>query len=286
MRFPSLPTIIRTVYTFTGNATFSRNPISQQTLSPYFAKVALLRSMPTFPLLGSLFSSSSTDKMSYPVQKSDDEWRAVLSKGNQLYPSNLISPLWPIFQSNSASFAKKAPSNPTQASLTNICPPPGSIHAQHATRPSTKQRTNSNPAAAGRRILTRSRALWRDIRTALSGWRARRLCAVTAGDIWDMCSRGKDTRRRQMSGIALTVSVWSFRIRRGGARRKRRYRSPSWEGSKFCAALGEGGAGRTWETYGERGVFMDDESCKTIRERAISLELGDMLLQRGLQICM
>lgn len=34
------------------------------------------------PLIGGLFSSKASDssKMSYPVQKSDDEWRAVLNK--------------------------------------------------------------------------------------------------------------------------------------------------------------------------------------------------------------
>lgn len=38
-------------------------------------------SMPSIPFFGSFFSSSaSSDKMTYPVQKSDDEWRAVLSK--------------------------------------------------------------------------------------------------------------------------------------------------------------------------------------------------------------
>lgn len=38
--------------------------------------------MPSIPFFGSFFSStsSSSDKMTYPVQKSDDEWRAVLSK--------------------------------------------------------------------------------------------------------------------------------------------------------------------------------------------------------------
>ncbi|KAJ9129932.1 Methionine-r-sulfoxide reductase [Coniochaeta hoffmannii] len=37
--------------------------------------------MPSIPILGSLFGSSSnnTEKMSFPVDKSDQEWRAVLS---------------------------------------------------------------------------------------------------------------------------------------------------------------------------------------------------------------
>jgi len=36
--------------------------------------------MPTIPFLGALFHSADTRKMSHPVQKSDDEWRAVLNK--------------------------------------------------------------------------------------------------------------------------------------------------------------------------------------------------------------
>jgi peptide-methionine (R)-S-oxide reductase len=36
--------------------------------------------MPTIPFFGSFFSSSS-QKMSYQVQKSEEEWRAVLNKG-------------------------------------------------------------------------------------------------------------------------------------------------------------------------------------------------------------
>ncbi|TLS25879.1 hypothetical protein PpBr36_07088 [Pyricularia pennisetigena] len=42
----------------------------------------LRSSMPSIPFFGSFFSSnsSSSDSMTYPVQKSEDEWRAVLSK--------------------------------------------------------------------------------------------------------------------------------------------------------------------------------------------------------------
>ncbi|KAI0133548.1 methionine-R-sulfoxide reductase-like protein SelR [Xylariales sp. AK1849] len=36
--------------------------------------------MPTIPFFGSLFSSSASSKMSYPDQRSNDEWRAVLNK--------------------------------------------------------------------------------------------------------------------------------------------------------------------------------------------------------------
>ena len=36
--------------------------------------------MPTIPFLGALFHSADSRKMSHPVEKSDDEWRAVLNK--------------------------------------------------------------------------------------------------------------------------------------------------------------------------------------------------------------
>lgn len=41
----------------------------------------VLRAAPTIPFLGSFFSSSPSHKMSYPDQRSDDAWRAVLSPG-------------------------------------------------------------------------------------------------------------------------------------------------------------------------------------------------------------
>lgn len=73
MKFPTFPTILRTFYTFT-NYTARYRPIPIQ-------QPPALKSMPTFPFLGSLFSSSSSSQnMSYPLKKSDDEWQAVLSK--------------------------------------------------------------------------------------------------------------------------------------------------------------------------------------------------------------
>lgn len=70
MRFPTFPTILRTFYTFT-NYTARYRPNQQY---------PALKSMPTIPFLGSLFSTSSSQSMSYPVKKSDSEWQAVLSK--------------------------------------------------------------------------------------------------------------------------------------------------------------------------------------------------------------
>lgn len=79
MRFPTFPTIVRTFYTL-GNFS-TRATTSYRSLQP-LSKSTVLRSMPTIPFLSSLFSSnSSAPKMSYPLEKSDEEWQAVLSKG-------------------------------------------------------------------------------------------------------------------------------------------------------------------------------------------------------------
>lgn len=76
MRFPSIPTFIRTLYAF-SNTTLRTPP------NPFHSLVrptALRASMP-IPFIGSLFSTAETRKMSYPVQKTDQEWQAQLSKG-------------------------------------------------------------------------------------------------------------------------------------------------------------------------------------------------------------
>ncbi|KAK7706907.1 hypothetical protein SLS63_013851 [Diaporthe eres] len=79
MRF-HFSSVLRTLYTF-SNLTRSRasNPATLLNSAPH--RATSLRSMP-IPLIGGLFSSKASDssKMSYPVQKSDDEWRAVLNK--------------------------------------------------------------------------------------------------------------------------------------------------------------------------------------------------------------
>ncbi|KAL2283727.1 hypothetical protein FJTKL_09768 [Diaporthe vaccinii] len=79
MRF-HFSSVLRTLYTL-SNLTRSRasNPAILLNSAPH--RATSLRSMP-IPLIGGLFSSKASDssKMSYPVQKSDDEWRAVLNK--------------------------------------------------------------------------------------------------------------------------------------------------------------------------------------------------------------
>ncbi|KAK8157777.1 methionine-R-sulfoxide reductase SelR [Phyllosticta citrichinensis] len=87
MRFPSFPTLVRTLYTF-SNSTARRISAafpSQAGAAPRLAfATTSLRAGPSIPFLGALFGSSSSrggrdSDMSYPVQKSDEEWRAVLS---------------------------------------------------------------------------------------------------------------------------------------------------------------------------------------------------------------
>jgi len=76
MRFHPFSSVIRTLFALSSLSTFSRTRAFQ--VSP---RISTLRSMPSIPILGSLFGSSSnnTEKMSFPVDKSDQEWRAVLS---------------------------------------------------------------------------------------------------------------------------------------------------------------------------------------------------------------
>jgi hypothetical protein len=79
MRATSWSRIFRAIYILRTNA--SRPPVYRSPTLP--ARAVALRSMPTIPFLSNLFSSSSTStsNMSYPVQKSNDEWQAVLNKG-------------------------------------------------------------------------------------------------------------------------------------------------------------------------------------------------------------
>lgn len=81
MRFPTFPTLLRTFYTLSN---YTARASSQYKSIQPLARGTVLKSMPTIPFLSSLFgtSSSSSSNMSHPVQKSDDEWRAVLNKGN------------------------------------------------------------------------------------------------------------------------------------------------------------------------------------------------------------
>lgn len=159
MRFPTFPAIIRTFYILT---TATTRPISasHKAATP-FTRGTIVKSMPTLPFLGSLFSSSSSSrKMTYPFQKSDNEWQAVLNKGEGSQLFLLGYPLSdPETQSNSVYCAKKAPKPPTLASMTSTCPAPASTLAPAATLLCTKQLTNSNQVAVGLHTSTRFQAL-------------------------------------------------------------------------------------------------------------------------------
>lgn len=105
MRIPNFPAIVRTFYTFT-NYTTRINPIQYRAVHPFTRGTVLRSSIPGIPFIGSFFSSqSSSQNMSYPLKKSDDEWQAVLSKGK--LPSVLYAiiefKLTTVLQSNSAS---------------------------------------------------------------------------------------------------------------------------------------------------------------------------------------
>jgi hypothetical protein len=158
MRTPTWSNIIRTFYTF-SNCT-ARTQAHYKALQP-FTRATIIKSMPTIPFLGSLFSSSSSSKnMSFPVQKSDDEWQAVLSKGICIiYPTTPLSPYTYISyshfpQNNSASSAKRVPKRHSLANTTSICLKLASTPAPPATLLCIQPATSSNPAADGRPTST------------------------------------------------------------------------------------------------------------------------------------
>ncbi|KAK5136813.1 hypothetical protein LTR08_002109 [Meristemomyces frigidus] len=78
MRFPSIPTFIRTFYAF-SNTTLHRAPTPFNSAASQSINGLRSISMPTIPFLGALFHTADTRNMSHPVQKSDSEWQAQLS---------------------------------------------------------------------------------------------------------------------------------------------------------------------------------------------------------------
>ncbi|KAF2680852.1 SelR-domain-containing protein [Lentithecium fluviatile CBS 122367] len=81
MRFPSFPTLIRTLNTSANTTIRAANPafnVSRLYNSPQRATTP--RSMP-LPIIRALFGSSAkmADNTKYPVQKTEGEWQAVLS---------------------------------------------------------------------------------------------------------------------------------------------------------------------------------------------------------------
>ena len=153
MKFPAFPISIRTFHNFSNCS--ARATTQYKALTP-FTRATLYTSMPTIPFLSSLFSSNSAPKMSYPLQKSDDEWQAVLSKGSYTPPTP-VNPSNKL-QNSSELSDRRAPKLLSQANTTSTCQRKESIHAQPATPPFTKQIRSSNLVADGQHILTTSPA--------------------------------------------------------------------------------------------------------------------------------
>lgn len=144
------------------------------------ARVTPLRSMPSIPFFSSFFSSTpASNNMSYPDQRTDAEWRAVLSPGKSgpcvpcphliahsppRIPSTHTTlsshiPLTPhTAQSNSASSAKRAPRPPAPATTTSTTPPPAPTPAPAAPRRCTRPRRSSTRTAGGPPTSRRSPA--------------------------------------------------------------------------------------------------------------------------------
>jgi hypothetical protein len=171
MRLASFSNIVRTLYTI-SNATATAHTTRYRAISPLI-RTGILRSMPSIPFFGSLFSSKpQQNKMSYPVQKSEDEWQAVLSKGMFgrlcLVPRLFIPGTNIRLQSSSASFVKRGPKLHLLASTTNICRTPECMRVPAAEPHFTRPRTSSSLAAAGQLTSTASRAQWSGTRTTRS----------------------------------------------------------------------------------------------------------------------
>jgi len=87
MRFPPISSILRTIYTLSHIARV--RGVRPQLPRSHLQKTTL-RSMPSIPFLGSLFSSTpASSKMSYPDERTSDEWRAILSPSESLTPNQV-----------------------------------------------------------------------------------------------------------------------------------------------------------------------------------------------------
>ncbi|KAI1132880.1 methionine-R-sulfoxide reductase B2 [Nemania abortiva] len=78
MRLPPFATLLRTFYAVSGLTRAQASTPIRQTLRQASAYSGYLAAMPFSSLFGS--SSSTSDKMTYPDQRSPDEWRAVLNR--------------------------------------------------------------------------------------------------------------------------------------------------------------------------------------------------------------
>src|SRR4051794_24928100 len=86
MRFQSIPTLIRTLHTFSNSAIRIASQVGLRSLyQATTPRATFLRSMP-IPFLSSFFSGNSKNMASenFPVQKTEGEWQAILSPGKFL----------------------------------------------------------------------------------------------------------------------------------------------------------------------------------------------------------
>lgn len=83
MRLPPYATLIRTFYTLSSLAKVQATIPTRQTLRQNWGYSGYLAAMPFSSLFGGS-SSSSNNKMTYPDERTPDEWRAVLNKGKPL----------------------------------------------------------------------------------------------------------------------------------------------------------------------------------------------------------
>ncbi|KAJ1338338.1 peptide-methionine (R)-S-oxide reductase [Microdochium nivale] len=81
MRMPPFSSLLRTLFTLSSLGRVRVASAAQAQQAPNLLRQQQLKSMPTIPFLSSLFGSgsSSSNDMSYPDKRSDDEWRAVLT---------------------------------------------------------------------------------------------------------------------------------------------------------------------------------------------------------------
>lgn len=171
MRLPSFPTIVRTFYAF-SNTTWRQVTNRQRAISP-FVRPTTLRSMPTIPFLASFFGSSNKSDMSFPDQRSDEEWKAVLNKGLSAPPTphHLSHHLTDNAKSNSVSSVRRVRKHHLLGSMTSTSPPRASTNAPAATPLCTRRLINFRLDVDGLHTSIRYRAPSPATRIAALAWR-------------------------------------------------------------------------------------------------------------------
>ncbi len=78
MRFPSIPTIIRSFSIYNFSVARNNWPAAYKGLQSPVVRNSTVSFMPTIPFLSGFFGQQK-DMTNYPVKKSDDQWQAKLS---------------------------------------------------------------------------------------------------------------------------------------------------------------------------------------------------------------